>query len=69
MKHFSGSTTEDMVTYIKPPPKRDPDRFMIHAETNDLRSNQDPETIARNITEVANNRKTDTNNFKCSSSA
>ena len=68
MKHFSGYTTEDMVTYIKPPLKRNPDHFMIHAGTNDLRSNQDPETIARNIAEVANNRKTDTNNFKYSSS-
>ena len=35
---------------------------MIHVGTNDLRSNQDPETIARNIAEVAYNSKTDRNN-------
>ena len=53
MKHFSGSTTEDMMTYIKPPLKWNPDRFIIHVGTNDLRSNQEPETIARNIVEAA----------------
>ena len=31
VKHFSGSTTEDMMKYIKPPLKRKPDRFIIHA--------------------------------------
>ena len=61
MKHFSGLTTEDMMTYIKPPLKRNPDRFIIHVGTNDLRSNQDAETIARNIVDVPNNIKTDTN--------
>ena len=60
VKHFSGSTTEDMMTYIHPL-KRNPDRFIIHVRTNDLRSNQDHETIAGNIVEVANNSKTDTN--------
>ena len=60
VKHFSGSIlTEDMMKYIQPPLKRNPDRFIIHVETNDLRSNQDPETIARNILKVA--YKTDTN--------
>ena len=58
---FGGPTTEDMVTYIRPPLKRNPDRFIIHVGTNDSRSNQDPETIARNIVEVACNSKTDTN--------
>ena len=59
MKHFSGSTTEDMMTYIKPPLKRNSDRFIIHVGTKDLRSNQDLETIARNIAEVACNSKID----------
>ena len=49
VKYFSGSTTEDMMTYIKPPLKRNADCFIIHVETNDLRSNKNPETIARNI--------------------
>ena len=67
VKHFSGSTKEDMMTYIKPPLKRSPDRFIIHVGTNDLRSHQNPETIARNIEEVANNSKTDTNKVLISS--
>ena len=41
VKHFSGSTTEDMKTYIQPLLKRDPDRVIIHVGTNDLRSSQD----------------------------
>ena len=61
VKHFSGLVTEDMTTYIKPPLKRSLDRFIIHVGANNLRSNQNPETIARNIAEVVNNSKTDTN--------
>ena len=67
MKHFSGSTAEDMMTYIKPLLKRKPDRFIIHVGTNDLISNQDPETIARNIVEVANNSETDASKVLVSS--
>ena len=55
VKHFSGSTTEDLMTYIQPPLKCNPDRFIIHVGTKDLRSDQDPETIVRNTVEVANN--------------
>ena len=60
VKHFSGLTTEDIMTFLKPPLKRKPDRFIIHVGTNDLRSNQDPEIIARNNVEAAINSKTDT---------
>ena len=67
VKNFSRSTTEDMMTYIIPPLKRNPDRFIIHVGTNDLRSNQDPETIGRNIVEVVYNSKTDTNKVLISS--
>ena len=58
VKQFSGSTTEDVMTYIKPPLKCNHDRFIIHVGTNDLRSDQDPETIVRNAVDVANNSKT-----------
>ena len=34
--HFSGSTTEDMMAYIKPPLKRNPDRFIIHCTKNEV---------------------------------
>ena len=59
-KHFSGLTTDDMMTNIKPPLKHNPDHFVIHVGANSLGSNQDPETIAINIIQVANNSKTDT---------
>ena len=61
VKQFSGSTTEDMMTYIKPPLKCNPDRFIIHVGTNDLRSDQDRETIVRNVADVPHNSKTDIN--------
>ena len=67
VKHFSGSITEGMMTYIIPPLKRNPDCFIIHVGINDLRSNQDPETIGRNIVEVVYNSKTDTNKVLISS--
>ena len=65
VKQFSGSTTKDTMTYIKPPLKRSPDRFIIHKGTNDLRSDQDRETIVRNVVEV--NSKTDINKVLISS--
>ena len=58
VKHFSGSTIEDMKTYIQPPLICDPDRLMIHVVSNDLRSSQDSETIAKNITDIAKNSTT-----------
>ena len=67
VKHFSGSRTEDMMAYIKPPLKHNPDHFIIHVETNDWRSNQDPETIAKNIVEVSSSSKTNTNKVLISS--
>ena len=53
VKHFSRSTTEDTKTYIQPTLKCDPDRVIIHVGTNDLKSSQDPETIAKNIIDIA----------------
>ena len=67
VKHFSGSTTEDMKTYIQPPLKRDPDRVIIHVGTSDLRSNQDPVTIAKNIIDIAKSSKTNKNEILLSS--
>ena len=61
VKQYSRSTTEDVMTYIKPPLKCNPDRFIIHVGKNDLRSDQDHETIVRNVVDVENNSKTDIN--------
>ena len=49
------------MTYVKPPVKSNPICFIFHVETNDLRTNQDPQTIERNVVEVINNSKTCTN--------
>ena len=68
VKHFSGSTTEDMKTYIiQPPLKRDPDRVIIHVDTNYLRSSQDPEAIAKNIIDIAKNSTINKNEILVSS--
>ena len=61
VKQFSVSTTEDIMTYIKPPLKCNPDSFIIHVGTNNLRSDQDRETTVRNVVDVANNNKTNIN--------
>ena len=45
----------DMKTYIQSPLKRNPDRVIIHVGTSDLRSSQDPQTIARNLIDIAKN--------------
>ena len=60
-------TTEDMKNYIQPPLKRDPDQVIIHVGTNDLRSNQDPVTIAKNIIDIAKSSKTNKNEILLSS--
>ena len=52
VKQFSGSTKEDMMKYIKPPLKCNPDHLIIHVGTSDLRSDQDRETIVRNVVDV-----------------
>ena len=67
LKHFSGSTTEYMKAYIRPPLKRNPDRVIIHIGTNDLRSSQDPETIAKNIIDIAKSGTTNKNEILVSS--
>ena len=56
-----------MKTYIQPPLKCDPDRVIIHVGTNDLRSSQDPETIAKNIIDIAKNSTTKKNEILVSS--
>ena len=67
VKHFSGSRTEDVKTYIQPPLKRDPDRIIIHVGTNELRSSQDPETIAKTIIDIEKNSTTNKNEILVSS--
>ena len=67
VKHFSGSTTEYMKTYIQSPLMRDPDRVIIHVGTNDLRSSQDPEITAKNIIDITKSTTTNKNEILVSS--
>ena len=67
VKLFGGSTTEDMRSYIKPPSKRDPNRFFIHTYTNGVRSSKDPGNIAKDVIDVAKNIKSDKNEILISS--
>ena len=53
--------------YIQAPLKLDPDRLIIHVGTSDLRSSQDPETIAKNIIDIAKNSTTNKNEILVSS--
>ena len=46
------SADQRQKTYVQPPLKRDPDRVIIHVGTNELRSSQDPVTIAKNIIDI-----------------
>ena len=46
---------------------RDPDRVIIHEGTNDLRSSQAPETIAKNIIDIAKSSTTNKNEILVSS--
>ena len=67
VKHFSGSATEDMKTYIQSSLKSDPDRVSIHIGTNDLRSSHNPENIAKNIIHIVKNSTTNKNEILVSS--
>ena len=55
------------LTYIQALLKLDPDRLIIHVGTNDLRSSQDPETITKNIIDIAKNSTTNKNEILVSS--
>ena len=46
------SADQRQKTYVQRPLKRDPDRVIIHVGTNELRSSQDPVTIAKNIIDI-----------------
>ena len=50
---FSGASSKQMMTYVKPTIEEKPDFIILHTGTNDLRSNADPEEIANSIVDVA----------------
>lgn len=67
IKSFSGSTTEEMVDYIKPSLRYNPDLLIIHVGSNDLRSNKKEEAIAEEIIKLAKNSKSNENEIIISS--
>ena len=60
VRSFGGAKTQCMEDYIKPIMKLAPKQIILHCGTNNLPSNEDPETIAKNIMNLAKNIKTDT---------
>ena len=61
VRSFGGAKTQCMEDYIKPTVKLAPKQIILHYYgTNNLPSNEDPETIAKNIMNLAKNIKTDT---------
>ena len=57
VKSFPGAKSEDMIDYIKPSLKYNPDLLILHVGTNSLRSNKTSEEIAEDITKLATEAK------------
>lgn len=55
VKPFSGATSTDMLDYIKPIIRKEPDEVILHVGTNDLASSKEPKDIAENIVKVCQN--------------
>ena len=49
VRSFPGAKTSDMMHYVKPAADENPDLFIIHCGTNDLRSETSVEAVANNI--------------------
>jgi lysophospholipase L1-like esterase len=58
VKSFSGATVDD-----KPTIRKHPDKLVIHAGTNDVRSSS-PRTIANKVTELAEQFKQESNHTR-----
>ena len=61
IKSFSGATIDSMKDYVKPSLKFQSDLYILHAGTNDLRTEKTPEVIANQIVELAKKMKTSDN--------
>ena len=67
VKSFPGATVSQMHHYVKPSLEFEPDLVILHAGTNDLRSDKEPEHIAKNIIDLAKEVKTEFNDVILSS--
>ena len=63
----SGATTEDMIDYVRPSKKFNPDLYILHCGTNDLRTGKDAQEIANGIINLALDLKLDDNEVAISS--
>ena len=57
IKSFPGAKIECMEDYLKPSIKYNPDVFLLHCGTNDLRSEKNATEIATEIISLANKLK------------
>ena len=68
VKPNSGATVEDMHDFVRPALRRDPSLIILHCGTNSLQENGvSSMQIARDIVELAELTKTDTNDVAISS--
>ncbi len=67
VKSFPGATIEDMVDYVRPTMRRSPDLIVLHAGTNNLRSEKSAKDIANDTMKLVLEMKTDTNDVMVSS--
>ena len=67
IKSFPGASVGCMVDCVKPSLKYNSDTFLLHCETNDLRSEKSSEEIATSIINLAKDIKSDENNVIISS--
>ena len=67
IKAFNGANIEDMVDYARPTMRRDPDLIVLHAGTNDLRSQSSAKNIADDIMRLGLQMKSDQNDVMISS--
>ena len=61
IKSFPGATITDMKDYAKPSKRYNPDLFILHAGSNDLRSTKSPDEISEEIVKLGLDIKMDKN--------
>ena len=66
VKSFSGATIEDMNHYVIPSKKEEPNVFIIHAGTNNLKDNKSSEELANEIMELGKSLSTPRNDVAIS---
>jgi hypothetical protein len=67
VRSFPGATVEDLEDHVKPTMRHSPDLIVLHAGTNNLRSEMPAKRIAENIMKLALEIKSDTNDVMLSS--